>query len=272
MSTIKTEDGSELYFEFYEGDHNAPTLIFIHGWCSNLNDWKFQKSEFVNNHPLLLIDRRGHGRSTSSGIPHSTHQHASDFFLIAKELGIEDAITICHAGGTPGALRFVAEHPGHSKALIIVDSSPTAAANLKTPTRQPDLAYRSFRDIILDDEHEKNFQELYKSFFEKNADASMVMEVVEQAVKTPIKVRLSEIENMAENQLETSNSITQPVLVIASPWMDNISSSFVDLNHLKLCFNDVQLARPIGCGHFPQMEVPNQVNAFIKDFLTNLIA
>ena len=102
MSTIKTEDGSELYFEFYEGDHNAPTLIFIHGWCSNLNDWKFQKSEFVNNHPLLLIDRRGHGRSTSSGIPHSTHQHASDFLLIAKELGIEDAITICHAGAHPG--------------------------------------------------------------------------------------------------------------------------------------------------------------------------
>ena len=271
MAIIKTDDGAELYYEFHENNKANDTLIFIHGWCSNLKDWRYQFDEFAKDFRILLIDRRGHGRSKSTDLPHTTHQHASDFSIISKELGITDAITICHAGGTPSALRFVADYPNYSKALIIVDSSPTAAADLKNPVRQPDMAYKTFKDTILEDSNNANFISLYTSFFEENADQSMVNEVVQNAVKTPLKVKLAEIDSMAENQLETSNSIDKPVLVISSPWMERISPSFVDVNHLKLCFKNVQLARPIGCGHFPQMEAPEQVNCFIRHFIVKFL-
>jgi pimeloyl-ACP methyl ester carboxylesterase len=44
-----------------------------------------------------------------------------------------------------------------------------------------------------------------------------------------------------------------------------------DHEHLKSCFKNVELARAIGTGHFVQLEVPDQANAFIKNFVSRLV-
>ena len=40
MPTFMTEDGAELYYNIEGNERGNPPLIFIHGWCSNLNDWE----------------------------------------------------------------------------------------------------------------------------------------------------------------------------------------------------------------------------------------
>jgi pimeloyl-ACP methyl ester carboxylesterase len=61
--------------------------------------------------------------------------------------------------------------------------------------------------------------------------------------------------------------------VIAGPWLADSFPQAVDQAHLKSLFKQVkqmELARAIGTGHFVQLEVPDQTNAFIKSFVSRL--
>ena len=46
MPTYRTEDGAELHYKVEGKDCGNPGLIFIHGWCSNLNHWEEQAAYF----------------------------------------------------------------------------------------------------------------------------------------------------------------------------------------------------------------------------------
>jgi len=65
----------------------------------------------------------------------------------------------------------------------------------------------------------------------------------------------------------------QPTLVIAGTWLADTFPQAVDHARLKSFFKQakqVELARAIGTGHFVQLEVPDQTNAFIKSFVSRL--
>ena len=62
----------------------------------------------------------------------------------------------------------------------------------------------------------------------------------------------------------------QPTLVIAGPWLADTFPQAVDHAQLKSSFKQVELARAIGTGHFVQLEVPDQTNAFIKSFVSRV--
>src|SRR5215470_15328575 len=84
MPTFMTEVGAELYYKIEGNERGNPPLIFIHGWCSNLNHWEQQVRYFQDSHRILRMDRRGMGKSTTPGTGHTPAQHAAD---IAALLG-----------------------------------------------------------------------------------------------------------------------------------------------------------------------------------------
>ena len=52
MPTFRTEDGAELYYQVEAAMNEKPSLIFIHGWCSNLTHWEQQVSYFQDSHRI----------------------------------------------------------------------------------------------------------------------------------------------------------------------------------------------------------------------------
>ena len=63
----------------------------------------------------------------------------------------------------------------------------------------------------------------------------------------------------------------QPCLVVVSPWLAQAFPHAVNQDYVQSCFQNVELARAIGSGHFVQLEVPDQVNAFIHSFVSRLV-
>ncbi len=53
----------QLYYE-RKGDRGEP-LVFVHGATGDITDWRFQKADFAPTHRVLVMDLRGHGRSTA---------------------------------------------------------------------------------------------------------------------------------------------------------------------------------------------------------------
>ena len=116
-------DGARLYYRLQgKQDARGPVLLFIHGWCSNSGHWREQIRYFGRTHPVLSLDRRGLGRSSTPGTGHTAEQHANDIAALTRRLGIRKVIAIGHAGGGPVTLALTRRHPGLVKAAVIVDA------------------------------------------------------------------------------------------------------------------------------------------------------
>jgi non-heme chloroperoxidase len=76
MSTIKTNDGTEIYYKDWgEGQ----PIVFSHGWPLSADDWDTQMLFFLGKgFRVIAHDRRGHGRSTQPGDGHDMDHYADD--------------------------------------------------------------------------------------------------------------------------------------------------------------------------------------------------
>jgi pimeloyl-ACP methyl ester carboxylesterase len=272
MPTYRTDDGAELHYKVEGQDCGNPELIFIHGWCSNLNHWEEQAAYFQDSHRILRMDRRGMGKSTSPGSGHTPQQHAADIAALARHEGFSNAVAIAHAGGGPAGVAFSHDYPDLVRAFILVDSAVMPGADLDNPTTGTERFYAEMVEKLTAPDGETYFRELYTSFFGPQADRAMVETAVDEACRTPVDVRVKEIRLMAADSATPAAAMPQPTLVMVGPWMADAFPQAADLKHLQACFKQVEFAQAIGAGHFLQLEVPDQVNAFITSFVSRLTA
>jgi pimeloyl-ACP methyl ester carboxylesterase len=273
MPTFRTKDGTELYYKVEGKERGNPPLIFIHGWCSNLNHWEQQVSYFQDSHRILRMDRRGMGMSSTPGTGHTPAQHAADIAALARHEGFTNAVAIAHAGGGPAGVYFCSSYPELVRAYVMVDTAITPGFNLDNPTKMPARFYAEMIDKLTGSDGEKYFHELYTSFFGAQADRALVASAVAEASHTPVETRVKELKLMAADTATPAATMQQPTLVIAGPWLADSFPQAVDHAQLKTFFKQakqVELARAIGTGHFVQLEVPDQTNAFIKSFVSRL--
>ena len=270
MPTFRIEDGAELYYKVEGKERGNPPLIFIHGWCSNLNHWEQQVRYFQDSHRILRMDRRGMGKSTTPGTGHTPEQHAADIAALARREGFTNAVAIAHAGGGPAGVYFCYGYPELVRAYIMVDTAITPGVDLANPSKMPARLYAEMIDKLTAPDGERYFQELYRSFFGAQADPALVASAGAEASRTPVEIRVKEIKLMAVDTATPAAAMHQPTLVIAGPWLADTFPQAVDHAHLKSSFKQVELARAIGTGHFVQLEVPDQTNAFINSFVSRL--
>lgn len=273
MPTFRTEDGAELYYQVEGNERGNPPLIFIHGWCSNLTHWEYQVSYFQNSHRILRIDRRGMGQSTTPGTGHTPAQHAADIAALTRHEGFTNAVAIAHAGGGPAGVYFCSGYPELVRAYVMIDTAITPGYDLNNPTTMPARLYAEMIDKLTASDGDRYFRELYTSFFGAQADRELVASAVAAASRTPVATRVKELTLMAADTATPAATMQQPTLVIAGPWLADTFPQAVDHARLKSCFRQakqVELARAIGTGHFVQLEVPDQTNAFIKSFVSRL--
>ena len=66
----------------------GPAVILLHGGLGNAGNWGYQVAPLVDaGYRAVLIDSRGHGRSTRDGTPYSYDLMASDVLAIMDERG-----------------------------------------------------------------------------------------------------------------------------------------------------------------------------------------
>jgi pimeloyl-ACP methyl ester carboxylesterase len=273
MPTFRTEDGAELYYKIEGNERGNPPLIFIHGWCSNLNHWEQQVSYFQDSYRILRMDRRGMGQSTTPGAGHTPARHAADIAALARREGFTNAVAIAHAGGGPAGVYFCSGYPELVRAYVMIDTAITPGFDLDNSTTMPARFYAEMIDKLTASDGERYFRELYTSFFGAQADRKLVASAVAEASRTPVETRVKELTLMAADTATPAATMRQPILVIAGPWMADNFPQAVDPARLKSFFKQakqVELARAIGTGHFVQLEVPDQTNAFIKSFVSRL--
>jgi len=125
MTTIKTQDGTEIYYKDL-GPRNAQPIVFHHGWPLSSDDWDTQMLFFLKHgYRVIAHDRRGHGRSTQTADGHDMDTYAADVAALTSALDLHDAIHVSHSTGGGEATRYVARH-GRERAakLVLIGAVP----------------------------------------------------------------------------------------------------------------------------------------------------
>jgi pimeloyl-ACP methyl ester carboxylesterase/AcrR family transcriptional regulator len=257
--TVRVDDGTNIAYRI--GGRGTPALLFVHGWCSNLTHWAAQLEHFSPRHRVLAVDRRGHGRSDVPAGGYTPTRHADDLATVARAAGVRDAVVVAHAGGGPAALALADRHPGLVRSLVLVDTNVSGRSALGRPRTAGRSPLGRLVDHISGRAGAERFEAMYRGFFSEHA-GEVGEAAVRDALAVPLPVARKELASLAADSEGPARRFRGPVLwlTVAPP----------DEARLRSIFSDVHFGVTVGSGHFPHLEVPDQVNAMIERHLVRI--
>jgi pimeloyl-ACP methyl ester carboxylesterase len=101
-------DGIQIYYAVYG---KGPPLILLHGGLANSDYWGNQVPVFARTHRVIVMDSRGHGRSTRDAQQYGYDLMASDVLGLMDYLGIKRAALVGWSDGGIIGLDIALHHP-----------------------------------------------------------------------------------------------------------------------------------------------------------------
>lgn len=108
MSTIKTKDGTEI---FYRDWGSGQPVLFSHGWPLTGDAWESQLLFFSSQgYRTIAHDRRGHGRSGQPSHGNDMDTYADDLAALIEALDLRDLVLVGHSTGGGEITRYMGRH------------------------------------------------------------------------------------------------------------------------------------------------------------------
>ena len=104
-------DGARIFYATY-GATGGPTVILLHGGLANSRYWGNQVPALTKaGDRVILIDSRGHGRSSRDARPYTYELMASDVVAVMDRLGVRRASVVGWSDGAIIALVMAMKDP-----------------------------------------------------------------------------------------------------------------------------------------------------------------
>ena len=234
-------NGADLYYELHGPAEGQPVLL-LHGGLGNAEWW-------VNLSPVLatagyrviVMDSRGHGRSTWGDQPITYEQMADDVLGLLDELGIEKTDIVGWSDGAIIGLEMAVTHPERLDRIVAYGANftPDGLHDLV-----PSAQLLPFGRLIAD------YQRLAPQ-----------PERFDELV-TELDALYKVAPDFSEEQLQ---SITVPVLIL-----DGAEEEFIKPEHTKRLAELIpgtELVIMTGTGHFAPFSQPTEFNRIVLAFM-----
>ena len=253
-SHFTTVDGTRVHYKSYGKGREA--LVFVHGWCCNLDFWSGQTPFFESKTRVIAIDLPGHGMSDKPQIAYTMDLFARAVDAVLRDAGVDRAVLVGHSMGTPVARQFYRKYPARTLGLVIVDgplrpfADAAAVDKFTAPLRGPNYkeAAASFIDMMMGPEVPATLRERIKT----------------SMLTTPQYVSVSAMASMSDPAIWKDDKIDVPVLAIMakSPFLPADGEQLYRTTAPNL---EYQLWT--GVTHFLMMEKPKEFNEAVAAFL-----
>jgi pimeloyl-ACP methyl ester carboxylesterase len=235
-------NGVDIYYEVYGEDKGDP-VVLLHSGLGNGDYFVNQIPPLAAKHEVVVMDSRGHGRSSFDDTPISYELMASDVLALMDHLGIDRANIVGWSDGGIIGLELAIHHPERLKKVVAY------GANFDPTGVRLDINENNYWNAFvardaLDYQKLSPHPELWNRFLEN------------------ISHMWATEPNYTEEQLR---SITTPMLIL-----DGATEEAIDLNQTKLMallIPGAELEIIPDTGHFAMMEKPDQFNQIVRDFL-----
>lgn len=253
-----SRDGVRLHYQ--ETGQGNPAIVFVHGWTCNHSHFARQVAHFCDDHRVVSVDLRGHGKSDAPQQEYSLEGFADDVAWMIDQLGLERPVVCGHSMGGMVAVMLAARHPEAVRARIIIDSPVV-----------PTPHFRERIGPIIDSwsgpDYRGPLADFISGMFAATDDPERRMELTAGMLETPQHVAVSAMRAIAETDTAAATAASDvPLLAIFAGLFE------VDLAAVRALVPGSYVGQTVGSGHFNMLEVPGQVNAMIERFLATAVA
>lgn len=113
------------YLDWDSAPASRPPLVCLHGFAQNAHMWDFTALALADRRRVIALDQRGHGDSDwAPPDEYSLETMQRDLAALVDALGLERFILVGLSMGGRNAFTYVAAHPEHVHALVVVDMGP----------------------------------------------------------------------------------------------------------------------------------------------------
>ena len=122
-------DGIRIWYAIF--GHGEP-VILLHGGLANANYWGNQIRKLQQHYRVVVMDSRGHGRSTRNGQPYGYDLMAADVIGLMDFLKIRKAAIVGWSDGAIIGLDIAMHHPDRVSKLFAfaANSDPSGVADI----------------------------------------------------------------------------------------------------------------------------------------------
>src|SRR6056297_1152753 len=122
--TSKTVDVNGMTIAFLERkpQKKAPTLVMVHGFAANKENWIRLAKHLVDSFHMIAVDLPGHGQSTKNpALSYGIDDQAGYLENILGRLGVERFHMVGNSMGGAIISLYAARHPEQTESLFLID-------------------------------------------------------------------------------------------------------------------------------------------------------
>jgi pimeloyl-ACP methyl ester carboxylesterase len=262
--TVALPDGIELaYVEM--GDPHGRPLVLIHGYTDNARDWVPLIPYLSQKDRLIVVDIRGHGRSSKPECCYMRLDFAYDVKLLLDALKVERADVVGHSLGSIIAQTFAEYWPERTRKVVLISS--TGGARPGAPAAKPQFDFASEIRLLKEPiDPDSPFMIAWWSS-PTAVNEEFIRRQRQDSARIPLKVWLAVLDQglVATDLQATLPRLKAPCLLIwgeADPIYGNEARATL---REALPYAEVRIYK--GLGHNPFWEDPKGVASVINEFL-----
>ncbi len=255
--------GFNVYYEVR--GRSKKVLIFIHGWTSSVQSWKYQLDSFPN-YKVIAVDLPGNGKSTKDeDADYTMEMFADTVKALMDQEKIKKAVIIGHSMGFSVTEVIVYKYPECCAGICSVDG---AHFELPEDEKEKEEWIQNNEMFVQALEKEEGRDEFINMLFLPDTPNILREEVFKISRQVPLKIGQKMIEAAVKDQkFWVKKEVNIPCLVIHTPAFqltEEYTRDFLKM-YPQTDYHEIE-----GVSHFLMLEMPYKVNQLLLDFFENV--